>query len=165
MKTFLTICTCAMVTAGIYGFADMAVDVKNGKMIEYDRGDEAEEEIVAEESVAVAAAIRANDQTLLGKKMAMAGHEKAQQQYEEAQAFKKAQQKKKIKTTVVTEPVIREEVVIAEDLTELKADSLPEVKIVEEGFDYRDFSRGSSMKYEKSVKSKKNKKNKKNHKD
>lgn len=39
MKTFLTICICAMVSAGIYGFADMAVDVKNGTMIQYDHGD------------------------------------------------------------------------------------------------------------------------------
>lgn len=46
MKTFLTICICAMVSAGIYGFADMAVDVKNGTMIEYDRGDQSNEKAV-----------------------------------------------------------------------------------------------------------------------
>ena len=46
MKTFLTICICAMVSAGIYGFADMAVDVKNGTMIEYDHGDGTQEKSV-----------------------------------------------------------------------------------------------------------------------
>jgi hypothetical protein len=39
MKTFLTLCVLAMVSAGLYGFVDMAKDVNNGTMIQYDRGD------------------------------------------------------------------------------------------------------------------------------
>ncbi|HET6992245.1 MAG TPA: hypothetical protein VFJ43_13010, partial [Bacteroidia bacterium] len=39
MKTFLTLCTFAMISAGIYGFADMTSDVRHGTMIEYDRGE------------------------------------------------------------------------------------------------------------------------------
>jgi hypothetical protein len=43
MKTFLTLCTFAMVSAGIYGFVDMTNDVRHGTMIEYDRGEKTSE--------------------------------------------------------------------------------------------------------------------------
>ncbi len=48
MKTFLALSIGAMVSAGIYGLADMAIDLRNGTMISYDRGDHA----VAEEQPA-----------------------------------------------------------------------------------------------------------------
>ncbi|MDQ3110300.1 MAG: hypothetical protein M3R17_10425 [Bacteroidota bacterium] len=150
MKNFLTICTCAMVAAGIYGFADMAVDVKNGTMITYDQGDE-QEEMPIEGSVVLSAASRVNDQTLSKQKEVMAGHAKAQREYEEAQSFKKVQQKKKtVKAPVVTEPVITEEVIVEEAQTEVKTDSVPSTTVIEEGeFDYREFSRGAPRKHKK----------------
>jgi len=36
MKTFLLTCTGLMVLAGIYGAADMSVDIGNGRLIEYE---------------------------------------------------------------------------------------------------------------------------------
>ena len=39
MKTFLFVSGIAMVSAGIFGAADLATDLKNGKLIEYDQKD------------------------------------------------------------------------------------------------------------------------------
>jgi hypothetical protein len=39
MKIFLALSIGAMVSAGVYGVADMAIDLRNGTMISYDRGD------------------------------------------------------------------------------------------------------------------------------
>jgi prolyl oligopeptidase PreP (S9A serine peptidase family) len=144
-----------MVTAGIYGFADMAVDVKNGKMIQYDRGDEEEEEIIAEESVGINAATTVKNQLLAKQQEELAGRVDVQRKKEQAEKNIKAIQKKKLKEEPVVEnPVITEEVVVAELTTDVKVDSVPEIILEEDKFDYREFSRGAPRKHKKNKKDK-----------
>jgi hypothetical protein len=157
MKTFLTICTSAMFAAGIYGFTDMAIDVKNGTMIQYDHGDGEETEAIS--TAAVTKKMRDD------KKVAI--KEKAP----EAQAIKKEStattkvktkknpstssgQTKKMKAPVVESPV-QETVVVEEAQSDVKVDSAPQEIILEREYDYREFSRGAPRKHKKSKKSKK----------
>jgi hypothetical protein len=149
MKTFLTICTCAMVTAGIYGFTDMAIDVKNGTMIEYDHGDSEE---AADISTAVVAEKMLQDKKAGTKKQVV--EEKVIKK--ETTATTKVKTKKKTvkkEARVVDENPIRETVVIEETQTDVKADSA--VLIESREIDYREFSRGAPRKVKKNKKSKK----------
>lgn len=149
MKTFLTICTCAMVTAGIYGFADMAGDVKNGTMINYEAQEEA---AVFDVSTGAVATAMLNNKQL--SRIANAPEEK-EVKVETQESKVKVKSKKKI---VKEEPVVLKEdeapqLVVEEKLmTDVKTDSFPQ--FVEEKYDYREFSRGAPRKH----KSKKHKK-------
>lgn len=149
MKTFLTICTCAMVTAGIYGFADMAGDVKNGTMISY----EGEEEFIDVSSGALAVSIKNNEQAeekIVSETKTETKTEIKQQSKIKAKARKEIEKK--------DEPVIEEKIIqpVVEEKfqQDIVMDSMPAV--VEESFhiDYEEFSRGAPRKH-------KNKKHKK----
>jgi hypothetical protein len=152
MKTFLTICTCAMVTAGIYGFTDMALDVKNGTMIQYDHGDGEEAEDISTALVA---------EKLLKDKKAKTKVQVADVQAikKESTATTKMKSKKKVvkkEAPVVDENPVQQTVVIEEPQTDVKVDSAPQlIELDENKYDYREFSRGAPRKYKKSKKSKK----------
>jgi hypothetical protein len=132
-----------MVSAGIYGFADMAHDVKTGTMIQYDRG---EDDPVAESALA--------DVHLIA-------HKKIEKfvQIEKKFAPEKTTQKtvvtkKKEKIPVVDVPVVADSVItqpVIAVTTEVKADSVPQLDLPreEEKLYYSDFSRGSPRKYKK----------------
>lgn len=149
MKSFLAICTCAMVAAGIYGFTDMAIDVKNGTMIQYDHGDGETDDLspdVMDEKI---------QDKKAGQKVQLA-EEKAVQK--ESTTTTKTKTKKKVvkkKEPVVVEAPIQETVVIEEFATAVKKDSVPQIIEREDKYDYREFSRGAPREYKKNKKSKK----------
>lgn len=154
MKTFLTICTCAMVTAGIYGFTDMAVDVKNGTMIQYDHGDEEAEDI----SVAAVTTKMLNDKKVAAQKKtiemkAIKKESTAKTKTKKNPSGQKTKMKKE--APVVDENPIQETVVVEEAQTDVKVDSVPQEIILEREYDYSDFSRGAPRKHKKVKKSKK----------
>lgn len=155
MKTFLTICTCAMITAGIYGFTDMAIDVKNGTMIEYDHGD-------GEEAEDISTAVVAEKMLKHKKTEAKAQVVDAKLIKKESTATTKTKRNPstssgvKKEAPVVDENPVQQTVVVEEFATDVKADSIPQLIDLEESkYDYREFSRGEPRKYKKSKKSKK----------
>ena len=140
MKTFLSVCTCAMISAGIYGFADMAHDVKNGTMISYDRGEDT--------SPAAASAVSGLDFIV---------HQKIETpvqvdvKIEPEKSIEKTVTKKKIKIPVVNVPVAADSVItqpVVALTTDVKTDS-SQLDLPKEEFDYRDFSRGAPRKHKK----------------
>lgn len=146
MKTFLAICTCAMISAGIYGFADMAHDVKNGTMISYDRGEG--------ESSAAAGMLSKEMKVNKVKPMhytAMPAAQKITLPAGLSDADHKATAvKKRVKPPVIipaADSVAAEPAITA--TTDVKVDSVPQLDLPKEEFDYRDFSRGSPRKYKK----------------
>ncbi|CAN5734659.1 hypothetical protein BH11BAC7_BH11BAC7_25390 [soil metagenome] len=141
MKTFLTICICAMVTAGIYGFADMAGDVKNGTMIRYDQGDE---EYVDVSSGALTVGILNNNAT---KTQAVISETKtASKQQPEIKLIAKK------KIVVKDETVVEEKEVVSVNeekfTTDVIVDSVPKEAVKEDlEINYREFSRGAPRKH------------------
>ena len=154
MKKFLTVCICAMVSAGIFGFVDMAGDVKNGTMIQYDHGDE--------EGIAAYAALQDFSVNtiaagLMKKKASLVNevNSSVAQQESTAKVGSKKKKEKEILTTVVTEPVLTETVVAENYTAPVQIDSVPQEIILEErNFEYSDFSRGAPRKYKKAKKGK-----------
>ena len=146
MKTFLTVCTCAMISAGIYGFVDMAHDVKNGTMISYDRG---------ESESSAAAGMLSKEMHKVNKIKPMHFTEIPATQKRTGAGAAEAEQKatavkKRVRTPVIipaADSVAAEPVITA--TTDVKVDSVPQLDVPKEEFDYRDFSRGSPRKYKK----------------
>lgn len=204
MKTFLTICTCAMVTAGIYGFADMVHDVKNGTMISYDRGETESSVTASMLRSGKRYAIPVNDirkapshfdlkvpvkkeADVATPRFTFTGFTKSfsraavEMEYPgpvaDAQllpdsvsardissllstgtfsadsARTTAIVKKPVKKPVAAAPVAAADSTIAQPVaeaaTDVKVDSVPQLDVPKEEFDYRDFSRGSPRKYKK----------------
>lgn len=156
MKTFLTICTCAMISAGLYGFVDMVGDVKNGTMIRYDHGDEEESLDVSAASAEVALL---NDAKLTKKKVTTSSKtDAAKQKKESAPTIKKKSKNKIVKKDEVVMIKKENDVPIAEKFTsDIKVDSVPQTEVIEETFhiDYSEFSRGAPRKHKKIKKSNK----------
>ncbi len=151
MKTFLTICTCAMISAGLYGFIDMAGDVTNGTMIRYDDGDEE----VSDISVAAIGVTLIDKAQLLKQAKTSSEYKIVAIKNEPAPVIVNEQKEniKEISTEVIIE---KEEPVVAGQLTsDVVRDSIAAIVAKEEHFDYSDFSRGEPRKHKKSKKSKK----------
>ncbi len=153
MKTFLTICTCAMISAGLYGFIDMAGDVTNGTMISYDQGDE-ETITISTAAIGVTCIDKAQ---LLKQAKTTSEYKIVVPKNEPVQAVIRSEQKKEEVKEISTETIIvQEEPGIVEQLTsDIMADSIPAAMEEEGGFDYSDFSRGEPRKHKKSKRSKK----------
>ncbi len=154
MKTFLTICTCAMISAGLYGFIDMAGDVTNGTMIRYDRSEE--EEWFDASTAAVHVALL-NNAKHTKKVVASAKIETADKKKESAPKVKKESESKVVIKDEPAVSVKEEEIISTEKLTaDVMVDSVPKTEIESSFYiDYEEFSRGEPRKHKKSKKSKK----------
>ena len=136
MKKFLALCTFAMISAGIYGFVDMAHDVKKGTMIQYDRGGD-ESAMLADAGNAIL-----ENQGLLH--IALKTEKIPVKETPKKIAVKK-QKTASTKTVVGVDPnpVVNDPIVI-EAKQDVKIDSVPQVVL--QDIDYRDFSRGEPRK-------------------
>lgn len=141
----MTICIFAMCSAGIYGFVDMANDVKKGSMIQYDRG-ENESVIVADGAASFAKKHTHRIETIKDTPVVELEIKSDNNFVSKKQAKVKVQK-------IITPTVIEEPVVSTELKSDVKVDSMP-VVVVEDHIDYREFSRGAPRK----VKTKKSKK-------
>ncbi|CAN5428914.1 hypothetical protein BH09BAC5_BH09BAC5_23450 [soil metagenome] len=143
MKTFLTLCIFAMVSAGIYGFVDMANDVKKGTMIQYDRGENDDVAAVKLEKPSTKMPLQqiASSVTTIAVKEDVKSTEKKPA---EKKSKKSVSSKSKTVELIVAKT---DETTKVEPKTDVKVDSVPKEVVKEDKIDYRDFSRGAPRKH------------------